>query len=312
MVDLRLLQTLRVLNEQGTVTATAHALHLSASAVSAQLRQLSQQVGAELLRQDGRRLRLTPAGQVLLHHADVLYAQWERARAELGDHGGGEYRTLHVAGFATSIGSLLAPVAYDLQHRTPLTRVHITDVDTRDSYRRLLTGDADIAVVTPLPDSPAVDDPRFDQRPLLDDYLDLVVPAGHPLTGHRDGADLADAAAEPWISPHHDQDRLIQVLCGAAGFAPRTPHHADDWPSVLALIAYGLGVCLVPRLVALDHHPELVRVPVRGTPPPYRRVLTCVRRGSDGQPAVADGLAALRTRAVALRAAEPVSSRGGG
>lgn len=304
MIDLRLLQTLRVLNELGTVTATAHALHLSPSAVSAQLRQLAQQVGAELLRQDGRRLRLTPAGLVLLHHADVLCGQWEQARAELGAHAGDEHRSLHVIGFATSIGSLLAPVAADLARRTPPVRAYLGDVDTADSYQRVLTGDADIAVLTPLPDSPPVDDPRFDQQPLLDDYLDLVVPAEHALA-REDDVDLGAAATEPWIAPHHDQERLIQVLCGAAGFAPRTEHHADDWSGVLALIGYGLGVCLVPRLVATAGRTDLARVPVRGTPPPYRRVLTCVRRSSDAQPAIATGLAALRARAQVVTAAVP-------
>lgn len=305
MVDLRLLQTLRVLNELGTVTATAHALHLSPSAVSAQLRQLAQQVGTELLRQDGRRLRLTPAGLVLLHHADALWNQWERARAELSEHTGEEHRTLQVAGFATSIGSLLAPVAAELRRRTPPVRAYLTDADTRETYQRLLTGDTDIAVLTPLPDSPPVDDPRFDQQPLLDDYLDLVVPAGHALAGPGAApVDLGAAATEPWIAPHHDQERLIQVLCGAAGFAPRTEHHADDWSGVLAMIGHGLGVCLVPRLVATAHRSDLVRVPVRGTPPPYRRVLTCVRRSSAAQPAIADGLTALRARAAALERRE--------
>lgn len=298
MIDLRLLQTLRVLNELGTVTATAQALHLSPSAVSAQLRQLAQQAGVEPLRQDGRRLRLTPAGLVLLHHADVLCNQWERARAELSEHSGEEHRTLRVIGFATAIGSLLAPVAADLRRRTPPVRAYLTDADTRDGYRLLLTGDADIAVITPLPDSPPVDDPRFDQQPLLDDYLDLVVPEGHALAGSGGPVDLGAAATEPWIAPHHDQARLIEVLCGAAGFAPHTEHHADDWSGVLVMIGHGLGVCLVPRLVPLAA--GLVRVPVRGTPPPYRRVLTCVRRDSDAQPAIAAGLAALRTRSAAL------------
>lgn len=298
MIDLRLLQTLRVLREQGTVTATARALHLSPSAVSAQLRQLAQQTGVEPLRPDGRRVRLTPAGEVLLHHADILCGQWEQARAELSNHDAEPQRTLHISGFATSIGPLLAPSAANLRRTQPPTIAHITERDTRDSYQYLLTGDIDIAVITPLPDSPAADDPRFDQRPLLDDYLDLVVPADHPLAGRRD-ADLADAATEAWISPHHDQDRLIQVLCAAAGFAPRLHHHADEWPAVLSLIGHGLGICLVPRLIPTTGHPDLVRVPIRGTPP-YRRVLTCIRHGSHNQPPIATGLTALHNQAAAI------------
>lgn len=300
MVDLRLLQTLRVLNAQGTVTAAADALHLSPSAVSAQLRQLSEQLGTRLLQQEGRGLRLTPAGQVLLRHADVLCAQWERARADVHDHSGGQSRTLRMVGFGTSIAPLLAPAAGDLQRQNPATQTRITEADTRQSYQLLLAGDADIAVLTPLPDSPPIDDPRFDQQPLLEDYLDVVVPAGHSMADiphPAEGIDLAAAAAEDWVSPHHDQERLIQALCQAAGFAPRMVHHADEWPAVLGLIGHGLGLCLVPRLVSVAHHPEVTRLPVRGAPPPFRRVLTCLRSGSRSQPAIAAGLGALRAQA---------------
>lgn len=299
MVDLRLLQTLRVLHSHGTVTAAAGALHLSPSAVSQQLRQLAQQVGAELLQQDGRRLRLTPAGQVLLRHADVLSAQWEQARADLGAHDGELQRTLRIEGFTTCIGSLLAPVARDLRDAARPITARIWESDTRDSYQRLLADQTDIAVLVPLPDSPAVDDPRFDQQPLLDDFLDLVVPLDHPLAS-RAYVDLVEVAAEDWIAPHHDQERLIHVLCAAAGFAPRMVHHSDEWPAVLALITHGLGVCLVPRLMSVANHPQVVRVRVQGTPPPFRRLLTCVRAGSHRQPALADGLTALRERAALL------------
>ncbi|MGY1435172.1 LysR substrate-binding domain-containing protein [Streptomyces reniochalinae] len=202
-------------------------------------------------------------------------------------------------GFTTTMASLLAPTAAELRRARPPVRVLIHESDTQLSYQRLLADQADIAVLTPHPDSPTVDDPRFAQRPLLDDVLDLVVPLGHPLAGRRP-VDLAEAAAEDWIIPHHDQDRLIQALCAAAGFTPRRLHHSDEWPAVLAMIGHGLGVCLVPRLMSVAGHPRVVRVPVQGSPPPFRRVLTVVRRGTDEQPAVAAGLAALRERAAVL------------
>ncbi|WP_030018602.1 LysR family transcriptional regulator [Streptomyces monomycini] len=296
MIDLRLLQTLRVLHAQATVTATARALNLSPSAVSQQLRQLSRQVGADLLERDGRRLRLTEAGQVLLGHADALTAQWERVRADLGRHDAGPYRTLRVGGFATSVGSLLAPAAQALLREPRPVRALLTETDTDKCYRQLLSSEIDIAVLTPLSGSPPLDDERFDQQPLLDEFQDLAVPAGHPFTA-RDHIELADAAREDWISAHHDQNRLTRALCTAAGFAPRLTHHADAWHGVLAMVAHGLGVCLVPRLVPCTAHEGVVRVPVHGDPRPLRRVLTCVRRGSHQQESIARGLAALRASA---------------
>ncbi|WP_052864193.1 LysR family transcriptional regulator [Streptomyces niger] len=296
MMDLRLLQTLRVLHAQGTVTATAEALHLSPSAVSQQLRQLAGEVGVEILRREGRQVRITDAGHVLLGHADELYAQWERVRADLGRHARSPYRTLRIGGFASSVGALLAPVAAELRTADETVETHIGETDTAESFRQLLSGQLDIAVLIPLADSPALDDPRFVQRPLLDELQDLVVPAGHRLAG-RTGVTLLDAATEEWISAHHDQERLTRALCTAAGFAPRMTHHADEWQAVLSLVTHGLGVCLVPRLVSTSGHPGVVRVPVHGDPRPSRRVLTCVRRGSEEQESIARGLAALRAAA---------------
>lgn len=297
MFDIRLLQTLRVLDAEGTVTATAAALHLSPSAVSQQVRQLCHQVGADLVQRDGRRLRITEAGRVLLRHADALYEQCERIQADLSRHDGGAYRTLRIGGFATSLGPLLAPAARALLDTPEPIDVRVTEVDTtQESFQQLLSGRLDIIVLITLHDSPSPDDLRFDQQPLLDELQDLAVPVGHPLAG-RSGVELPDAATEDWISAHHDQDQLVRALCTAAGFAPRTPHHADDWQSVLELVAHGLGVCLVPRLVSPASHPRVVRLPVLGDPRPLRRVLTCVRRGSDRQDHIARGLAALREAA---------------
>ncbi|OKI02070.1 LysR family transcriptional regulator [Streptomyces sp. CB02923] len=296
MIDLRLLQTLRVLHAQATVTATARALNLSPSAVSQQLRQLSRQVGADLLVRDGRRLRLTEAGRVLLSHADALTAQWERVRADLSRHDSSPYRTLRVGGFATSMGPLLAPAAQALLREPRPVGALLTETDTDECFRQLLAGELDIAVLTPVPGSPPQDDERFDQQPLLDEFQDLAVPSGHPLAV-RDHVELADAATEDWISAHHDQNRLARAVCTAAGFAPRMTHHAEEWHAVLAMVAHGLGVCLVPRLVSCAAHAGVVRVPVLGEPRPLRRVLTCVRRGSHRQAGIARGLAALRARA---------------
>ncbi len=44
--------------------------------------------------------------------------------------------------------------------------------------------------------------------------------------------------------------------CQSAGFTPRIRHHADDFATVLALVAAGQGVALVPQL-GVDHADRL-------------------------------------------------------
>lgn len=292
MIDLRRLQVLRILDEHGTVTAVAESLYLTPSAVSQQIRQLSRDVGVELLRREGRGVRLTPAARILLDHSDAIYTRWEQALAEVSatQAGGG----LRLCGFPTALASLLAPAAAHLRTTTTAPRTELTEADNAACFELLLADRADIAVVVPTPGSPPQDDPRFDQQPLLDDPFDLVVPAQHRLAD-RDGVDLAAAAAEPWIAApgRIDDQALVLAACAAAGFTPRIAHRAEEWNAIVALVTHGFGVCLMPRLAPIPPHHAVVRLPLRGDPTPSRRVLTCVRRGSRGQAAVARGLLAL-------------------
>ncbi|TQM13498.1 LysR family transcriptional regulator [Pseudonocardia kunmingensis] len=290
MIDLRRLHVLRMLDEHGTVTAAAAALHLTPSAVSQQIRLLGHDVGVTLLERVGRGVRLTPAARVLVGHADRLYAEWERVLGEVATARAGA-AGLRLCAFPTALAGLLAPAAARLRDASPPLAVEVTEAGNAECFELLLAGAADIAVVLPTPGAPPRDDPRFDQQPLLHDPFDLVVPAGHPLAA-ADVVDLADAAGEEWVGADRGADSaIVLAACSAAGFSPRITHGAEEWNGVVALVTHGFGVCLMPRLAPIPAHHGVVRIPLRGAP--TRLVLSCVRRGSRGQEAIARGLAAL-------------------
>ncbi|WP_030407015.1 LysR family transcriptional regulator [Streptomyces albus] len=298
MIDHRL-HVLRALAEHGTVTATAAALHLTPSAVSQQLRGLAREVGAELLRPEGRRVRLTPAAHIVLRHADALLGQWEALRAELARQNSAARGTLRLCGVSSALAALAAPAVARLRQSHPLVEPLITEEESAECYRLLLAEEADVALVLPGPEAPPVTDTRFEQTPLLTDRQDLLVPEGHPFA-RREGVELAEAAGESWIVKKHNNDTypLLTAACAAAGFTPRVTHQVKEWYAVSALVAEGLGVCLLPRIVPLPAHP-VVRVPLSGEPAPVRRFLAAVRRGTAAHPLTAAGLEALHTAAAA-------------
>lgn len=295
MIDLRRLQVLRLLHQQGSITRTAGLLHLTPSAVSQQVRLLSQDLGVDLLQRKGRGIRLTTAAESLIAHADALYAQWEDALAEIaGADETGPTGRLRLCGFPTAVASLLAPAAARLRDTAPGLNVQIVEAETPDCYARLIADEADLAVVVPTASSPTTDDTRLDQRPLLDDPYDLLVPQHHGLAD-RGAVDLADAAHDDWIAAPDslDQHQLMSAAWTAAGFRPRIAHHAREWDAMVALVSHGFGVCLIPRLAPLPAHQAVVRLPLRGEPTPSRRLLTVVRRGSRGQAIISIACAAL-------------------
>ncbi|WP_026361001.1 LysR family transcriptional regulator [Amycolatopsis nigrescens] len=295
MIDLRRLHMLRVVHQQGTVTAAAEALHLTPSAVSHHLRELARELKVPLLEPQGRGVRLTPAALVLIDHADALLARWEEAQAELESYRAGQTGPLRIAGFTTAISGLIAPAAGRLRRSHPDILVQVRECDTAESMDLLVAGKVDLAVVEPVEGGPAPDDARFEQGLLLEEPHVMLVPADHPMA-RAASVRLEDAAAEDWIVADPgtcDHAQRVRVLCAAAGFSPRIVHAATQWPAVWSLVGNGLGVSLVPRLAEGPAGQAVVRVPVSSENMPTRRILTCVRRGSRRNPLIDLGMRAL-------------------
>jgi DNA-binding transcriptional LysR family regulator len=293
MIDRRV-RVLRMVATCGTVTGAAEALHYTPSAVSQQLRTLANDLGVELVVQDGRRIRLTSAARVLLDQTESLYARWEEIRglvALADDEGGG---ALRLCGFSTAAAALLPRVAARLGETQPSWEVRIIEVEPKQCFELLLADQADVAVVVATAELPSADDPRFELNQLLVDPLDLLLPENHRLV-HEPYVQLADLADEAWIMdrPGRPYHQLLQSACAAAGFTPAVAHHAAEWDTGAAMVAAGLGIALIPRLAHPPVGYPLVRVALSGEPAPSRRIVTGIRRGSREHPTIATALRTL-------------------
>jgi DNA-binding transcriptional LysR family regulator len=333
VIDTRRLRTLRAVADHRTVTAAAAALYQTPSAVSQQLAALEHEVGHQLLVRDGRGVRLTAAGEILVAHSNTVLAQLERAEAELAAYGAGEAGEVTVASFATGIAAVVAPAMTALGVTDPGIRIRVRDAEGDASLMMVLDGHADLAVAVEYRGAPREDDQRLSRVPLYAEPFDAVLPRGHRLAdgervlqfsgerppvpprnplmagvGRADPArrievDLADLADDPWIGPYsgnpcHD---VVMLACEFAGFQPRVTHSSDDFRAVAALAGAGAGVALVPRsaLRGVDL-PGVVILPVAGDPA-TRRVFAAVRRGAEQHPLIRPVLHALRSAAERAR-----------
>ena len=289
-IDLRRLRLLRELRDRGTVTAVATAAHLTSSAVSQHLAQLARDVGTPLLEPHGRRVRLTPAAELLLRHADAVFDTLERAQTEIDAYVSGAAATVRVDCFSTAIGPLAVPAVRHLAATRPGLTVQLHEADTEIALDRLLRDDTDLVVG--LDGEVRVDDPRFGRRALMVDPMDVALPAGHPLTGRP--IRLTDLAGEDWILPPAGLCREIALReCAVAGFTPAAAHTADSYDAVLALVRAGLGIALVPRMRVPRPEPGMVVVALAAEQP-RRHVALYARRAGDRAGhvrAVADALA---------------------
>jgi DNA-binding transcriptional LysR family regulator len=293
MLDVRRLRVLRELAARGTIAATADALGYTAPAVSQQLAALEREAGVALLERNGRRRRLTPAGEELVARTEGILRELEAAEAAL------ERTTTQVAGvlrcaaFASAQRRLLPPAIAALAAAHPDLRVTTQELEPEDSLPALKLGELDVALGQEYAFAPAPADPALGRTDLLEDPVRVALPEGHPLAGEPE-VDMAALDAEPWIAGCEGSFCHLVVIHSAhqAGFEPRLAHITNDFAVSYALVAAGAGVGLVPELAG-PPPPGVVVRPVAGAPP-SRRIYAAVRAGSEARPAVAAMLAALQ------------------
>src|SRR4051794_1532600 len=305
MLDLKRLRLLRELAHRGTLGAVAEALSYSPSAVSQQLAVLEKEAGVPLLERVGRNVRLTAAAQGLVGHADALLARLEVAEAELEANAELITGTVRVAAIQSAGLYLLAPALRTLNALHPALRVEVTDAEPETTMPALALGSLDLVLGDEYPFLPRPPDPRLALEPLLEERFRVLLPADHPLAVHGGPVALADLRDEPWAIGKADSHygELSARACRAlGGFEPDVRHRSNDLLMLLALVANGQAVTLLPDLVKLDREPGAVARDVAGAPL-TRTVFGATRRGSARRPALNALLAALRATAAGLRSA---------
>lgn len=301
MIDPRLL-VLRTFATCGTVAATAELTGYSPSAVSAQLREYQRALGMQLLVKDGRGLRLTATGRYLVDRTDQLVTQWESIRSAALTAGDQTTQAFGIGGFSTAASSLLAPLAAYLKQSQPDVNVHVVEAPPARCFDLLIAERIDLAVVIAMQaDVQVDDDPRFEQLALLDDPLDVMVAASHPVA-QRSSVTLEELAKEDWITdaPGSSYRALFTAAFTAVGITPKITHEIAEWETAMALVETGVGIGLVPRLASFETMREVVRVRLRGEHGPRRKIVAVMRAGSLESPLIRQSLDHLRQTATSI------------
>jgi DNA-binding transcriptional LysR family regulator len=303
MLDVRKLLLLRELAHRSTIAAVAEALCYTPSAVSQQLAALERDAGVPLLRRTGRRVTLTPAGAALAGQTEEILALLERAAAGLAAARAGLSGPLRIGAFPTAMRTILPAALVALGRDHPGLELMVTELDPAAVPDALRSGALDVALVHEYEFVPAPRDPALDTEPLLEEAT-FLASAGPPPTVGEDTAGedpVGSHRDSPWImaSPGTLCHTMAVRACQAAGFTPRIRHHADDFVTVLALVAAGQGVALVPQLGATGPPPGVVLTEL----PARRRTRIAYRNGTRHHPPVSACIAAIRAAAGAVRPA---------
>lgn len=245
-MELRHLQYLVAVADEGSFTRAAERVHVAQPGVSAQIRQLERELGQQLLDRGARRVRLTAAGAAVLPYARAALAAVTAVR-DAADELAGLLRGHITIGTVTSISSegLDLPALLAAFHRDhPNVEITLTAADSAQLIESLRTGRLDIALLGLGAAVPA----GLGLHVVTEEPIVAAVSPGHPLAA-RTSITLAALARQVLISlPRGTGVRgLLDDACAAAGLTPVISFEASD-PRVLAqLAAHGLGVAIVPQ-----------------------------------------------------------------
>ncbi|WP_329385357.1 LysR substrate-binding domain-containing protein [Streptomyces sp. NBC_01351] len=294
MLDLARLRALHAVSVHGSVAGAAAALGYTPSAVSQQIAKLERETRTTLLERRGRGVALTEEAHHLASTARELLAIVERAETTLEERRGRPSGLLTLAVFPSAARGLLPRVLSDLAHRHPALDVRLTEVDPHLSVDLVARGVTDLAVAHDWDIAPLPAPDGIEQTLIGDDHCDLIVPTGHPFTT-REVIRRSDLNGERWICPPPGRvchDWLVRTL-RTAGFEPDIVHIAEENHTIVALVAAGLGVAVVPRLGTGPLPPGAVAVPLQ--PGPVRRLYALWRTGAARRPAITEAVRTLQS-----------------
>ena len=224
----------------------AERLHIAQSPLSQAIRALEAHLGAPLFDRTTRRVDLTAAGEALLPEAVRILESVAAARDQVSRVAAGDLGRLRVGatGLATyrHVPDLVRRLAAELPG---LDLAFTTEMLTPALEAALADHRVDLAVLRP-----PVRDHALATHLLARERLVLAVPVAHPLTGGP--VAVAALAAEDFVvysAPGSVVGAAAERTCRAAGFMPRHTHEADQTSIVLALVAAGRGVALLPSSV---------------------------------------------------------------
>ncbi|NEC88286.1 LysR family transcriptional regulator [Streptomyces sp. SID12501] len=293
MYDPTRLAALVAVAEAGSITRAAERLGYTPPALSQQLAKLERETGIALLVRHHRGARLTPAGELLVTRARRVLDELDRARHELARLTGLSGGALRLGTFQTAGIQLLPPVLSAFRRAHPDVELSVADYEPPDGVAAVAAGEVDLALThayepavrAPLPSSVTAE-------PVLVEELVLVTAPGHVLAGDASRLPLAELAGQPLISmaPNHPPRQGVEAALARAGATPSVLVATPGYALVCALVSAGLGVAVVPEMVA-----RTAVTPV-GTrllePGDLRRTISVVRRTGETAPA-ADAFRAL-------------------
>lgn len=262
MLGVRRLHVLSEVARHKSLAAAAKSLSYTPSAISQQISALEREAGVELVERGARGVVLTDAGRLLVGYAEEILGLLRLAEDELQALVGRKAATLRFAAFSTAGGVLVPRAIKALRDRHPEIEMRLVELDPEEAVEKLRVREIDLALVYQFPTEEIAMN-GLELVPILDDRLNIALPAGHRLA-RRKRVKLVDLADESWVQGVYrgSTASVLPVACRAAGFEPNVVFRSDDPMAVQGSVAAGIGVAVIPQLIAATARSDIAIRPL--------------------------------------------------
>jgi DNA-binding transcriptional LysR family regulator len=238
-MDLVALQIFKAVADAGGITKAAARLHRVQSNVTTRVKQLEQRLGTALFHRHKRRLALTAEGRTLLAYAERLLALSSEAQAALRD--GAPRGVLRIGSLESTAATRLPPLLSRYHLAYPEVRLELVTGTSGALVGKLLNGDIEAAFV-----AEPFTAQGLEMQLAFNEALVLIAPKGFAaIRGAKDAAHLPVLAFAAGCSYR----RRLEAWLGRAGIAPERVMEYGSYHAIVACVAAGSGIAVVPKSV---------------------------------------------------------------
>lgn len=231
-----------------SLTRAAHALQSNQPNVTRTINALERELGCRLFQRSHRGVTLTPEGEKLFAHVQIMQEQLQAAEYELAGSRSLQSGSVSIGASETALHGLLLPVLRRFRQQHPGVRFQITNHSSPQAVAALRAGLVELAVVCTPCDEISKPLAEIPLRPTQDvlvagpEYADL---AARPLT-LQEVADLPLVCLGPGSSTY----TFFGQLFAQQGLTLSPDIQAATADQILPMVRYGLGLGFVPMELA--------------------------------------------------------------
>lgn len=261
-MELRHLKYFTVVAEDSSFSRAAVRLYISQPALSRQIKNLEDELGVVLFLRQPDGLKLTEPGKLFLEYAkDILHRSQVAVQTIQAQYTNTD-KPLVIGYIPTILHSFLCKTLHRFGLAYPQITVRFQEMPPAEQVKALRDGEIDIAFMGNPPDELEAE---FVVQCVKQVPIAALLPDTHRLA-NQESIHLAELAAEPFIGMSEEtfpgRNERIRDTCRCAGFTPNLHLFADSHASMIALVASGQGVAVMPNEAAGLPHPQVVFMPL--------------------------------------------------